>query len=83
MREAGQVEIADGNERLADYIEALECGLSAERALSARRTKQRDDARALVAELAGVVELFMETGLQPYLHQRAAAAIAKAEGSAS
>lgn len=41
-REHGHPEIADGNEQIAEYIEGLESGLAAERALSARRTKLAD-----------------------------------------
>jgi len=55
-REHGHEEIAQGNEAIAEYIEGLECGLAAERKLSAIRTKQRDDALAHADERAAQAE---------------------------
>lgn len=51
LRDAGQGEIADCNEQIAEYIEGLECGLAAERKLSIRRTGERNAAQKRIAEL--------------------------------
>lgn len=57
-RDNGFYEIADGNEKIAEYIEGLECAIAAERKLSARRAEERNAARERVKVLEDRVKLF-------------------------